>query len=348
MIYYFAGLLGLTVLVAVGIVLEPLIGTPTARPDRPGTETMRALARPRAARAPAIPQRSRVNRGQILGLAGALAFVGLAVLLAAAALRTGAPERAEPVLRLPSAPRADLFVSSDGNFLVVGTETGVLAGSLPAPDFRRLGVPPQPVAAGSGARVLAADGSRWDAAQRESLPLPDSITVIGASRSGMRIAAADALGRLFISTDGGASWREGAAGAPAGLQALSPSDADLRIWAATLVQGVLVGDGDSGWGGANGFVNGALPTARIYDIDYDPDSGDSTAGAAGSVFEGALYAATELGLYRSLDGGAAWAPLPGGFEPRAVYGDGRHGGNVWAVDVAGDLYRSQDGGRTWS
>ena len=132
------------------------------------------------------------------------------------------------------------------------------------------------------------------------------------------------------------------------MQALSVSDLDSRIWVATSVQGVLVGDGDSGWGGANGFVNGALPTAVVFDIDYDPDSGDSTAGAAGSVFVGALYAATDRGLFRSLDGGAAWAPLPGGLSPRAVFGDGRHHGILWVVDSSGELYRSRDGGRSWS
>jgi hypothetical protein len=289
-----------------------------------------------------------VNRGQLLGLAGSLAFVGLAVLLAAAALRTDAPVRADAVARHESAPTPDLFVTADGQMLVVGTGDGVLTTSPLAPDLRRIPVDPQPIAVGAGQGILGAEGSRWDGVEFESRALPEAISVIGASRSGSRVAAADAAGRLFLSDDGGASWREGRAGSPAGLQALALSDADPRIWAATSIQGVLVGDGDAGWGGANGFVNGALPTARIFDIDYDPDSGDSTAGAAGGVFIGALYAATDRGLYRSLDGGAAWAPLPGGISPRAVFGDGRHHGLVWTVDVSGNLYRSGDGGRNWS
>lgn len=347
MTVYFAALLGLTTLVALGIALEPLLGSPAPAAPRLGPDHLEKLTRPPRP-GPARPRRARVNRGQLLGLAGSLAFVALAVLLAAAALRTDAPVRADPVARLESAPTPDLFVTADGQFLVVGAGDGVWTAPPLAPDLRRAREETLPIAAGAGSGTLGADGGRWIGSQRQSLPLPAGIAVIGSSRSGARVAAADAAGRLFISEDGGASWREGRAGAPEGLQALSPSDADARIWAATSIQGVLVGDGDAGWGGANGFVNGALPTARIFDIDYDPDSGDSTAGAAGSVFVGALYAATDQGLYRSLDGGAAWAPLPGGIAARAVYGDGRHHQIVWAVDVSGNLYRSRDGGRSWT
>lgn len=348
MTIYFAALLGLTTLVALGIALEPLLGSPAGAAPPLGPDGLKKLTRPPARPPGRARRQARVNRGQLLGLAGSLAFVGLAVLLAAAALRTDAPVRADPVARLDSAPTADLFVTADGQSLVVGTGDGIWMTSPLAPDPRRTQIGTQPIAAAAGTGILGTDGGRWIDSQREPLSLPEAITVIGASRSGTRIAAADAGGRLFISDDGGASWREGRAGSPDGLQALSLSDADPRIWAATSIQGVLVGDGDAGWGGANGFVNGALPTARIFDIDYDPDSGDSTAGAAGSVFLGALYAATDQGLYRSLDGGSAWAPLPGGIAARAVYGDGRHHGIVWAVDVSGNLYRSTDGGRNWA
>lgn len=346
MIVYFAALLGLTALVGVGIALEPLLGPSAGPPARGGPDPLAWLRR-QPAPEPA-PRRTRINRGQLLGLFGALAFVALAVLLAAAALRTDAPQPAEPVARLESAPTADLFVSADGGSLVVGGADGVWVAAPQSPQLRPIPLPAQPVAAGPGAGLLGASGVRWDGRDSEPLELPAGLTVIAASRSGNRVAAADAAGRLFLSADGGASWREGRAGAPAGLQALALSDGDPRIWAATSVQGVLVGDGDAGWGGANGFVNGALPTARVFDIDYDPDSGDRSAGAAGSVFEGALYAATDAGLFRSLDGGAAWAPLPGGIAARAVFGDGRHHRNVWAVDASGDLYRSGDGGRTWA
>lgn len=348
MTIYFAALLGLTALVAFGIALEPLLGSPAGAPPTLGPEGLKELNRPQRPGPLQPRRRARVNRGQLLGLAGSLAFVGFAVLLAAAALRTDAPVRADPVARLESSPTADLFVTADGQSLAFGTVDGTWLTSPLAPDPRLSQIDSQPIAAGATAGILAADGSRWIDSQRESLPLPEAITVIGSSRSGIRIVAADAAGRLFLSDDGGSSWREGRAGSPDGLQALSLSDSDPRIWAATSIQGVLVGDGDSGWGGANGFVNGALPTARIFDIDYDPDSGDSTAGAAGSVFVGALYAATDQGLYRSLDGGAAWAPLPGGIAARAVFGDGRHHGIVWAVDVSGNLYRSGDGGRNWA
>ena len=347
MTIYFAALLGLTALVAFGIAIEPLLGSPAGRPPPLDPDGLRKLTRPQRPGPRRQQRRARVNRGQLLGLAGSVAFVGFAVLLAAAALRTDAPVRADPVARLESAPTADLFVTADGQFLAMGTVDGIWTTPPLAPDPRRAQIGAQPIAAGAAAGILGADGNRWISSQRDSLPLPEAITVIGASRSGFRIAAADAAGRLFISDDGGSSWREGRAGSPDGLQALSLSDSDPRIWAATSIQGVLVGDGESGWGGANGFVNGALPTARIFDIDYDPDSGDSTAGAAGSVFVGALYAATDQGLYRSLDGGAAWAPLPGGIAARAVFGDGRHHGIVWAVDVSGNLYRSGDGGRNW-
>ena len=346
MTIYFAVLLALTALVALGLTLEPLLGSNQPRPAPLGARELARLAQPLRRRPDAKPDRSPVNRGQLLGLLGALAFVGLAVLLAAAALRSGDPVRSEPVARLESEPSADLFVSADGQTLVLGSDAGIWAAAPQAPDPMVIAsLSAQPVAASTGAVLLAADGSRWGPEPLERLQLPTDIVIIGASRSGVRVAAADAQGRIHISGDGGASWRQGDAGAPAGLRALSPSDADERIWAATDVQGVLVGDGDAGWGGANGFVNGALPTTVVFDVHYDPDSGDSTAGAAGTTFLGAIYAATDRGLFRSLDGGLAWAPLPGGFASRAVFGNGRQ---VWAVDATGNLFRSDDGGRTWA
>ncbi len=346
MTIYFAVLLGLTALVAFALALEPLLGSARLRSARLDARMLAELARPSAAKAVPAPPRPRVNRGQLLGLLGSLAFVALAVLLAAAALRTDDPVLAEPVAQPGISPSADLFVSADGQTLVLGSQDGIFAGSTQALLLERIEtVAAQPVAAGADAALLAADGSQWSPGARAELPLPPAIAVIGASRSGARVAAADESGRLFISDDGGINWRQGGAGAPVGLQALAPSDADARIWAATGVQGVLVGDGDSGWAGANGFVNGALPTARVFDIHYDPDSGDSTTGAAGNTFFGAVYAATDRGLFRSLDGGLAWAPLPGGFSPRAVFGEGRR---VWAVDDSGSVYRSGDGGRTWA
>ena len=353
MTIYLAILLGLTVVVGLGLAIEPLL--PQSRPDPPRLPqaTVTSLLAPPASRIPSGGGRRpiRFERGQLVFLLGAAAFVGLAVLLAVAALRTGDETIAVPVARFEGQPSADLLLDPSAGELIVGTSEGVWRGGFGGTGPTRVaGVNPQPIALAGEGLLLTTDRAiiGLNDGIRSAINLPENGQVVGSSRSGRRLVLATGDRQLFLSNDGGSTWRRALDRAPTGLSALSISDRDGRIWAATRVQGVLVGDGDSGWAGANGFVNGALPTVDIRDIDYDPDSGDTFSGAAGSSFSGALYAATAAGLFRSLDGGLSWNRLPTGFAPVAVLGVNAGQRALWALADDGAIYRSSDGGRTWN
>ncbi len=354
MIAYIAAMLALTTLVALALALEPLLGSRTV--GRPvDSDDLDDLLNSPAENAGPPPPRfvGRLQRGQAIGLAGALAFVGLAVILAAAALRTDDQPASLAVANIGSPATGDLFLSADGDQLVVGGADGIWVGPAGSDSLSRIEtLLPRPVAvAPPGSLLLSADGRRFDlsGAASANADWPDVEAVaIASSRSGGRVVLAGIDRSLHLSGDGGQSWRQAGDLTPLGLRALSVSDRDGRIWVATDVQGVLTGDGESGWAGANGFVNGALPTVTVFDIDYDPDSGDSFSGAAGEVFQGSLYAATDAGLFRSRDGGLAWNLIATGFAPAAIYGDGRYSGDLWAAAIDGMIYRSTDGGRNWS
>ena len=77
------------------------------------------------------------------------------------------------------------------------------------------------------------------------------------------------------------------------------------LYAATLDQGVLATSNGQDWVNANGSVNGALPTTQIAGITFDPLSGDRYVAPNGAAHSGALYAATDRGLFKSIDGGVS-------------------------------------------
>lgn len=170
---------------------------------------------------------------------------------------------------------------------------------------------------------------------------------IAAAPGAARFYAAAGPG-LLRSDDGGRGWST-TGRAPAGVAALAvvPEDAGDVLYAATLDEGVLASQDDGrSWAPASGFVTGALPTMRVTGIVYDGRSGD-VGQSPGRSFRGALFAATDRGLFRSTDGGGAWARLPleadlaaltlGADDPRVVL----------AVDRDGRVYRSADRGVTW-
>mgnify|MGYP001448161484 CR=1 FL=1 len=119
----------------------------------------------------------------------------------------------------------------------------------------------------------------------------------------------------------------------------------------TTDQGVLAGDGRERWTSVNGFVNGALPTVRSPSVVYDALSGDSFEGVNGR-FEGALYAGTDLGLFKSVDGGMSFERVDMGFTPTStIFGlafDEREPSHMYCATSGGDVFASHDSGDTWS
>ena len=162
-----------------------------------------------------------------------------------------------------------------------------------------------------------------------------------------RAVAVDAGGGIFVSRDGGETWERLPLSAPATTTAVAIMADRGVFFVATRDQGLLVGDGVEGWGGANGFVSGALPTVRIRDVGFDPDSGDTFESPTGERFRGALYVATDLGLFKSVDAGGSWRALALTGDIAALDVSGGEPAAVTVVDSRGRVYRSLDGGVTW-
>jgi photosystem II stability/assembly factor-like uncharacterized protein/RNA polymerase subunit RPABC4/transcription elongation factor Spt4 len=153
---------------------------------------------------------------------------------------------------------------------------------------------------------------------------------------------------LYRSDDAGQHWTALSADVPANITALAVvGGKQPLLFVATSQRGIFAsGDGRS-WANANGFVNGALPTQVVEALAYDPHSGDSYVAPNGATMSGALYAGTDLGLFKSIDGGQSWSPLPF-HHPIAALGVSPSGHRLMlVVDLNGNVYRSRDGGVTW-
>lgn len=202
---------------------------------------------------------------------------------------------------------------------------------------------PRLIAATTNGLYFSADqGTSWTAAENEPAR---EIQAAAAGGSALYLLAAD--GRLLRSDVGGTNWSTIGAPPPAGTDGLAIVG-EATLYAATATDGVLATtDNGATWGNANGFVSGALPTLHVHGIVYDPASGDSSVSPGGQRLRGALYTATDRGVYRSVDGGLSWTALGLRTPVIAVSVDPRDSTTMYAVDEQGQVYRSRDKGATW-
>jgi photosystem II stability/assembly factor-like uncharacterized protein len=152
---------------------------------------------------------------------------------------------------------------------------------------------------------------------------------------------------LLRSEDGGATWAQVTGGLPPSTNGLAVVD-DRTLFLSTSTEGVF-GSADGGWtwSNANGFVTSALPTGNIRGIVYDPNSGDSYVGPSGERFVGALYVATDRGVFRSTDGGGSWDRLSFRTSALAVAVGPADSRILYVVDDRGQVFKSTDKGVTW-
>lgn len=187
------------------------------------------------------------------------------------------------------------------------------------------------------------DGATWTR-QYSTLSGTTSIAVDGAN-SNVVYAAADnppipgALNGLFKSTDSGITWTE------------VSSRTGTALYAPTRLTGVLY------------LVAGGIYTSTnggsTWSANLAPDNYNVFAIALAPSDPSVLYTvASDGNLYRSSDGGNTWTAPGGSFTayPNAnsylyianLAVDSQNENMVWAVNQAGTLWRSIDGGATFS
>jgi photosystem II stability/assembly factor-like uncharacterized protein len=281
---------------------------------------------------------SRIRLGPLpIGAAiAAIAVAGIVGLY----LRTSASQAAQaPLATLPIQHAHSVSIDPSGQ-LWVGHHDGLLRSA----DGRRWD------AVGSTADVMSftsmPDRSAWLVLGHDVLlrsgddgrtwqPLPHDLPgtdVHGADQGAAGLYTFVVGEGLFLSQNGSRWERLGPdPGQPVSAVAVLPGPPADRVYLAS--GGTVIRTADAGrtWTAASGAANGAL--------------GGTVRSVAADAAQGALYAATSDGLYRSMNGGSDWVRLPFRGSVAAV---GARGPQVALVDDQGQFFWSHDGGGTWT
>ena len=159
-----------------------------------------------------------------------------------------------------------------------------------------------------------------------------------------KIYGFDAEGNLYIGSNNGTTWDKTTGPEQAGISSATIASVDPLVIFGSSPAGVFVGT-QGAWGSANGTVNGALPTKNVRYVAYDRSSGERGTLPNGGNIQGTLYAATDMGLFKSTDYGTSWVKIGLSKDLRALaIGDDV----MYAVDSAGNIYVSHDKGVSWS
>ena len=186
-------------------------------------------------------------------------------------------------------------------------------------------------------------GVNWNS----TTPAPE-FHYAAAGRHSNWLVGISANGSIYTSDNEGSKWDRLTLTAPPTVTALAVVDGpEPLILAGTSTEGVLVAAPSGTWRSGNGFVNGALPTVHIRDLHYEPDSGDRYESPAGQTFEGAIYAATDVGLFKTVDGMQTWIRMSLLGDVVAISSGASDPRRIYAVSRDGSIFRSHDAGVSW-
>ena len=204
----------------------------------------------------------------------------------------------------------------------------------------------------SGVLFILSPEGPWSSVDRatswsRAATIPAFRLISSGQRSGQLAGVLD-NGVIRSSDDYGETWSTLRAKAPPGTSDIAVIDFGTPfLLAATSTEGLLANFGDGVWRSANGFVTGALPTVVARSIVYTAATGDIFTSSSGDRFEGAVFVATDAGLFKSTDGMQSWQLLSLKADVRALGNSVIQPRTIFAVAKDGTVYRSRDSGTTW-
>jgi len=149
------------------------------------------------------------------------------------------------------------------------------------------------------------------------------------------VYAGTASGGVFKSTDAGATWgahRTGLTNRSITALAVDPTTPST-VYAGTDGGGVFKStDAGSTWSAANTGLRVSFVTALVHD----------------PVTAGTVYAGTQVGLFKSTDGGGRWRATALDTWARALAIDPASPSTVYAGMDGGGVFKSTDGGRSYA
>lgn len=312
------------------------------------------LRNPRARRREEARRQSQRRRQQRLLLRGGLAAIAVVALAVAAwwlLARAWAPDT-QVLYRFQTQDFHSLAIDpADPDTIYFGHHGGLLvshdggrrweASTLSGVDAMQLAISPvdpdRMYVSGHNAFTVSRDGGQTWASPAHNLPALDLHGFAVAPSDPNRVYAFE-LGTfsLYASSDGGVTWE---------TRALPPN----------LNQGILplavaADDPRHLYAGVGGQIWESLDGGQSWRQTGPGPGGTITALAVSANSQAALYAGTDLGLWK-LDRSGNWQKLP--VEPReavlalSVAPLAAGAERVVLVDAQGNLYRSDDGGQTW-
>jgi photosystem II stability/assembly factor-like uncharacterized protein len=248
-----------------------------------------------------------------------------------------------------AASRATIFAGLQGGMVYRSTDGGAqwteADGGLPlGMDVTALALGSatnSPIYAGtaeSGVFISSDDGNTWEQDNgEESLLFDANITSLTVDTSGPNLVYAATLQNVLVSSDSGQNWSI-LLNAPASRQITS-----LALSSHTPQQSatLLIGTSQGIVRMVNGLPSRIPATAPldVRDIAFGPNTGL------------VAYAATDKGVYQTIDGGKTWQADRRGLEDEgnftAVAASSSQPGVAIAATQDGSIYRTSDGGTTW-